>query len=158
MIKPSILLSPRKSAIPAQGCVLEVLVRVQAPDPSPETQDKVIPKRLALVVDRSGSMDGQPLAEALNCILHIANCMTLADQMSIVVYDDKVKVLVPLSPMTSAEAIRQAVAQVESGGSTDLFAGWQAGVQQLEVGVAESISRVLLLSDGQANHGLCSGD
>lgn len=155
MIKSTILLTPRKSAISAQGGVLEVLVRVQAPDQSSESQGKKIPKRLALVVDRSGSMDGQPLAEALNCVLHIANCMTPADQMSVVVYDDKVKVLVPLSPMISADAIRQAVSEVESGGSTDLFAGWQAGAQQLEVGVAESISRVLLLSDGQANHGLC---
>lgn len=154
MIKPAILLSPRKSAIPAHGGVLEVLVRMQALDKSPESQGKKNPKRLSLVVDRSGSMDGQPLAEALNCVLHITNCITPANQMSVVEYDDKVKVLVPLSHLTSAEAIRQVVAQVESGGSTDLFAGWQAGAKQLEVGVAESISR-MLLSDGPANHELC---
>lgn len=155
MNQPTILLSPRKSAISAQGGVLEVLVRVQAPDQPADTQAKVSSKRLALVVDRSGSMDGQPLAEALRCVTHIASCMTPADQMSVVVYDDKVSVLVPLSPMKSADAVRQAVANIDSGGSTDLFGGWEAGARQLEGGVPSTISRVILLSDGQANHGLC---
>ena len=42
MIKPTILLSPRKSAIPAQVGVLEVLVRVQAPDQSSKSQGKKV--------------------------------------------------------------------------------------------------------------------
>ena len=154
MVQPTILLTPSKSAIPAAGGVLEVLVRVQAPDQPGQSQHKVTPKRLALVVDRSGSMSGQPLAEALKCVTHIADRMTAIDQMALVVYDDTVNTLVPLTPMVSALAIHQAVANVDSGGSTDLFAGWEEGARQLEGGVKESISRVLLLSDGQANQGL----
>ena len=154
MVQPTILLTPSKSAIPAAGGVLEVMVRVQAPDQPGESQRKITPKRLALVVDRSGSMDGQPLTEALKCVLHIAERMTAADQMAVVVYDDKVDTLVTMAPMRSAAAIGQAIAQVASGGCTDLFAGWEEGARQLEGGVKESISRVLLLSDGQANQGL----
>ena len=154
MIQPTILLTPSKPAIPAAGGVLEVMVRVQAPDQPVQNQHKITPKRLALVVDRSGSMDGQPLTEALKCVLHIAERMTAADQMAVVVYDDKVDTLVAMAPMSSAAAIGQAIAQVTSGGCTDLFAGWEEGARQLEGGVKESISRVLLLSDGQANRGL----
>ena len=99
-------------------------------------------------------MSGQPLAEALKCVTHIADRMTAIDQMALVVYDDTVNTLVPLTPMVSAQAIHQAVANVESGGSTDLFAGWHEGAKQLEGSLKESISRVLLLSDGQANCGL----
>ena len=58
MTQPTILLSPRKSAISAQGGILEVPVRVQAPDQPAETQGQVSSKRLALVIDRSGSMEG----------------------------------------------------------------------------------------------------
>ena len=47
MVQPTILLSPSKAAIPAAGGVLEVLVRVQAPDQPGESQHKVAPKRLA---------------------------------------------------------------------------------------------------------------
>ena len=155
MTQPTILFSPRTSAISAQGGVLDLLVRVQAPDQPADTKTTVTPKRLALVVDRSGSMDGQPLTEALRCVTHIADCLTPADQLSIVVYDDKVDVLMPLAPMQSPAKVRQLVADIQSGGSTDLFGGWQAGARQLEGGVDATISRVILLSDGQANHGLC---
>ena len=155
MTQPSILFSPRKSAISAQGGVLDVLVRVQAPDQPAQTKATVAPKRLALVVDRSGSMDGEPLTEALRCVTHIADCLTPADQLSVVVYDDKVNVLLPLAPMKSPAQVRHLVENIQSGGSTDLFGGWEAGAKQLEGGMESTISRVILLSDGQANHGLC---
>lgn len=155
MTPTTVLFSPRKPAIPEQGGTLEVLLRVQAPDQPQQDKVHVVPKRLALVVDRSGSMNGHPLREALRCVSHIASRLTSDDQISVVVYDDDVDVLVPLSPMTSAQAIQQAISQVQSGGSTDLFAGWETGARQLEGGVESSISRVLLLSDGQANHGVC---
>ncbi len=155
MTQPTIILSPRKPAVSAQGGVLEVLVRVQAADQPIESQAKVSAKRLALVVDRSGSMSGEPLTEALRCVTHIASCMTSADQLSVVVYDDEANVLLPLSTVKSTDVVRQAVAHVESGGCTDLFAGWEAGAKQLEGGVDTAISRVILLSDGQANRGLC---
>ena len=153
MEKPTILLSPLKSAIPEIGGYIDMLVRVQAPDLPEHTEHKHTPKRLAMVVDRSGSMSGQPLKEALRCVVHIAKHMTPEDQMSLVVYDDSVHVMVPLKKMTSVEVIEDAVHLVFSGGSTDLFAGWLEGTQQLEGGDEKAISRVLLLSDGQANHG-----
>ena len=153
MDKPTLLLTPLKSAVPDTGGYLDMLVRVQAPDRPEHAEQQHIPKRLALVVDRSGSMEGQPLREALRCVVHIAKHMTPEDQMSLVVYDDSVNVLVPLQSMKSLSIIEDAVHQVFSGGSTDLFAGWLEGARQLEGGNNKAISRVLLLSDGQANHG-----
>lgn len=58
MIEATVLLSPVKSAVPAEGGVIEVMVRVQAPDQPDAAKAKITAKRLALVVDRSGSMDG----------------------------------------------------------------------------------------------------
>lgn len=153
MQKPTILLTPEKSAISAAGLHIDLLVRVQAPDLSAENGLKHTPKRLSLVVDRSGSMSGKPLAEALKCVSHIAHHLTPKDQMSLVVYDEKVDVMVPLANLSSVSAIEDALKQVYEGGSTNLFAGWLEGAKQLEDGSESSISRVLLLSDGQANHG-----
>jgi Ca-activated chloride channel family protein len=98
-------------------------------------------------------MQGKPLREALRCVMHIASHLTPKDQLSLVVYDDEVEVMVPLSEVSSVTAIQQAVDMVHSGGSTDLFSGWLKGAEQLEGGTARAVSRVLLLSDGQANHG-----
>jgi len=153
MEQPTIIVSPLKAAIPAQGGHLDLLVRVQAPDLPTDKAVGHSPKRLALVVDRSGSMQGKPLREALRCVMHIASHLTPKDQLSLVVYDDQVEVMVPLSEVSSVSAIQQAVDMVHSGGSTDLFNGWLRGAEQLEGGTARAVSRVLLLSDGQANHG-----
>ena len=153
MEQPTMIVSPLKAAIPAQGGHLDLLVRVQAPDLPTDKIVEHTPKRLALVVDRSGSMQGKPLREALRCVMHIASHLTPKDQLSFVVYDDQVEVMVPLSEVSSISAIQQAVDMVHSGGSTDLFNGWLRGAEQLEGGTARAVSRVLLLSDGQANHG-----
>lgn len=157
-VLPNILLSPLKTAIPAQGGAIDIMVRVQGPEPSHDTKANVTPKRLSLVVDRSGSMCGQPLFEALKCVQHIAECMTPQDRISVVVYDDQVNVLMPLGPVTSPDAMNRLLASVDSGGSTNLFGGWEDGAKQLEKGHDSSISRVILLSDGQANHGLLDQD
>jgi Ca-activated chloride channel family protein len=133
------------------GGALEVLLRVQAPDRPADLAH--LPKRLALVVDRSGSMKGQPLQEALRCVTHIASHLTPQDALALVVCDDKVDTLLPLHPMRSDDVVAKAVAGVQAGGMTDLHGGWLAGAQQLEGGTEQTASRVNLLSDGQANHG-----
>ena len=156
--QPTILLSPLKPAIPAQGGAIDIMVRVQGPEQPEGDKAKVTPKRLSLVVDRSGSMSGQPLHEALKCVQHIAECMTPQDRISVVVYDDNVNVLMPLGPVTSPDAMKRLLSTVDSGGSTNLFGGWEDGAKQLEKGQDSSISRVILLSDGQANHGLLEQD
>ena len=153
MEQPTIIISPLKAATPAQGGHLDILVRVQAPDVSTEMTIEHTPKRLSLVVDRSGSMSGKPLNEALRCVMHIANHLKPKDQLSLVVYDDEVQVMVPLNAVSSVSEIQQAVDMVTSGGSTDLFSGWLAGAEQLEGGDASAVSRIVLLSDGQANRG-----
>ena len=127
MTQPTILLSPLKLAIPAQGGAIDVMVRVQGPEQPESSKSKITPKRLSLVVDRSGSMGGQPLHEALKCVEHIASCMTVDDRISVVVYDDHVNVLMPLGPVSSQEAIKRLLSTVEDGGSTNLFGGWEEG-------------------------------
>ena len=96
MEQPTLIVSPLKAAIPAQGGHVDLLVRVQAPDLPTDIALEHTPKRLALVVDRSGSMQGKPLREALRCVMHIAAHLTPQDQLSLVVYDDQVDVMVPL--------------------------------------------------------------
>jgi Ca-activated chloride channel family protein len=98
-------------------------------------------------------MNGQPLQEALRCVTHIASHLTPQDDLALVVYDDRVDTLLPLQPMRSTDAVAKAIAGVESGGMTNLYGGWLAGAQQLEGGTEQTVSRVMLLSDGQANRG-----
>ena len=108
-------------------------MRVQAPaqpgdDACTPTANR-LPLRLSLVVDRSGSMDAAPLTEALHCVHYIAGRLQPVDQLAVVLYVDAVDIPVPLRQATSADAVAIALAGVTSGGSTDLFAGWQHGAR-----------------------------
>ncbi len=123
MHKPTLVFSPLRNAVPAQGGSVDLLLRVQAPDKPTNLAVQHTPKRLALVVDRSGSMHGEPLDEAMKCVSHIAKHLTPKDDLCIVVYDSRVDVLMPIGPMLSQDAVQTAISQVTSGGSTNLHGG-----------------------------------
>ena len=152
---PQVLLTPLKPAL-ILGCAqkLHVLARVQSPDPDPETISARRPYHLALVIDRSGSMSGAPLAEALRCARHIIDRLDPGDFAALVDFDSRVRTLVPATPVGDRKALHTALSCIHAGGNTDLCGGWRAGSATLLPGAAEAaLARVILLSDGNANTG-----
>jgi len=154
-MNPDLILLPRRSALLAgHRNTLDVLVRIQAP--AAPDRDHVRPSlNLAIVIDRSGSMRGKPLQEALRCAGFMIDGLGPNDRASIIVYDNTVEVLVPSTLVVDRQIFHRALRQVRGGGSTALHDGWLAGAEQVSAHLSPStISRVLLLSDGQANKGL----
>ena len=152
---PQILIQPLKPALIAGvGQKLPVLIRVQAPDAVKTEKKARKPYHLALVIDRSGSMSGPPLVEAVRCAKHITDQLQPTDTASLVIFDDRVQTLVPARPVGDRKALHLALSQIHSGGSTNLHGGWKAGADGLLPGAAEAaLARVILLSDGNANVG-----
>jgi len=150
----NIVLTPEKSAVSANPeSPFHVLVRVQAPQDDTLTS---IPLNVAVVLDRSGSMQGAPLAEAKRCVRYLVDRLSEADRVAIVIYDSTVDTLLEVAPAAVAQAqIAVPLGLVKTGGCTDLHAGWLAGAELLAPHTGEqALSRVILLSDGQANEGL----
>lgn len=148
-------LAPLKPAL-IQGVAqkLQVLVRVQAPDADPTNNAGRLPYHLSLVIDRSGSMAGAPLFEAVRCAKHIIDRLQPTDVASLVAFDHHVKTLAPAHPVGDRKELYVALSRIHEGGSTNLHGGWLEGMQTILPAASESaLARVILLSDGNANKG-----
>ena len=131
----------------------EVVIRASSDMRRPEEKNR-LPLNLSLVLDRSGSMNGTPLAEAKNCANILVERLNSNDLLSIVTYDDQVDVLSPTANVTSKDRLKRQISRIRSGGMTALYDGWSVGAEQVALHADKKyLSRVLLLSDGQANQG-----
>jgi Ca-activated chloride channel family protein len=157
--EPKILLTPLKSALTLeQDQSISVLIRVQAPDAAPVARKTRKPYHLAIVIDRSGSMSGEPLTEAVRCAKHVIDQLEPTDSVALIAFDDRVKTLVPCQPIGNRLALHSALASIRPGGSTNLHGGWLAGMEALKAGAKDAVlARVILLSDGVANVGAMTG-
>ena len=159
MTTPTLLITPRRAALLAgHDNELDVLVRVQAPE-APAELPKRHPLHLALVIDRSGSMSGQPLAEAKRCAEFVLDGLMPSDRLSVIAYDDEAETLIPAVELHDKDAVRRAIRQIHDRGCTNLHGGWLQGAETLAPHTHERLtSRVILLSDGCANRGLTEPD
>jgi Ca-activated chloride channel family protein len=111
------------------------------------------PINVALVLDKSGSMSGAPLAHAREAALRFASFLSAEDRLTVVAFDDEVRLLFGPGAGNDAEA-QHAIRRIGEGGSTNLSGGWLEGHRQVSQALVQGTNRVLLLTDGQANRGI----
>jgi Ca-activated chloride channel family protein len=158
MNQPTIEILPlKKGFLRAASEATQVLVRLVSPAQPLSNQEAAprAPLDLALVIDRSGSMGGEPLAAALESASRIVRGLRSDDRVAIVAFDSAIEVVQPLTTASDREAIVARIMEIDARGSTDLFGGWEEGVKQLAPFTRKDrIARIILLSDGQANQGV----
>ncbi|XYH92430.1 vWA domain-containing protein [Sorangium sp. So ce1128] len=110
---------------------------------------------LSLVIDRSGSMKGPRLANAVQAATTAVSRLNDGDVVSVVTFDTRTSVVVP--PTTVAPHTRglilEGIRGISLGGDTCISCGIEEGLVQLGQ-AGRGVSRMLVLSDGDANHGV----
>lgn len=108
-----------------------------------------------VVLDRSGSMEGQPLDAAKGSLLKLVGRLAPQDSFGLVAFDDQALVIVPTRTMADHHmpSLRKAIRELRTGGSTDISAGYLMGLRELNRVQAAGGSTLLLISDGHANAG-----
>ena len=111
------------------------------------------PLNLCFVLDRSGSMMGTPLKTVKQAAHRIMDRLTERDRISIIAFDHKAEVLVPNQLATDIPAIKKRIDGLRAGGGTSVDDALKAGIEQLAKGKEDHVSQLLLLTDGENEHG-----
>ncbi len=112
------------------------------------------PANVSIVLDRSGSMEGEKIERAKEAAIMALDMLDERDIVSVVTYSDTVSVLVPATRVSNRRDIRRMIRSVYADGSTALFAGVCKGSDEVRKFFDRNkVNRVILLSDGLANVG-----
>jgi len=153
-----------KNLVEADSYSTRYLVAEMDLDEIKQNTTKSIPLNLAIVIDHSGSMAGQPLDAAKKSAIGIVECLRKDDILSVVSFDDQVTL--HLDGMTIDNTARdKAIKEIESirpGGATNLSDGWFEGAKRvaltMENNKTTTVNSVLLLTDGMGNVNLTEPD
>ncbi|MBI1310387.1 VWA domain-containing protein [bacterium] len=119
-----------------------------------ERKQERSPVNLAIVLDKSGSMQGHKIEQARKAAIDAIGLLGPNDIVSVVTYDSTVSVLVPATKLTEPASVIAKIQSIRPGGNTALFAGVSKGAAEVRKFLdREHVNRVILLSDGLANEG-----
>ncbi len=113
------------------------------------------PVNLSILVDRSGSMKGARLRNAIAGAAGAVDRLHEGDVVSVVTFDTTTQVVVPPTPLdpASRDRVIGAIRGITLGSDTCISCGLEEAMSQLDRTTGR-VNRMILLSDGDANRGV----
>ncbi len=105
---------------------------------------------MIIVLDRSGSMSGTPLALARQAARSAAELLSPQDQICVIAFDDQATLVLDLTPAGNRAQIAAAIDSIAEGGGTNMQ---PAMVQARDIlrGASAKVKHVIGLTDGQTD-------
>jgi Ca-activated chloride channel family protein len=147
----SLRVTPSKRVLTAldEPQVLYLLLEV-APHQSQKRSRADSRLNLTLVLDRSTSMRGVRLDKVKIAAQQIIDQLTPDDILSVVTFSDRADVVIPAQPVRDKMSLRAQVSMMRADGSTEIYQGLMAGVEQVRRHAGpRRVNHVILLTDGR---------
>ncbi len=104
----------------------------------------------ALVLDRSGSMDGEKMENMKEAVGYVVDHLSDRDLVSVTIFDDQVETLVSNQAAQNRDEIKTKIESIIARGGTQISDGLRAGLKEVMKGYArDRVNRILLLTDGR---------
>ncbi|MBI2843994.1 MAG: VWA domain-containing protein [Armatimonadetes bacterium] len=114
-----------------------------------------MPLNLCLIIDRSGSMEGEPLDYVKRACSYVVDLLEPSDVLSIVTFEEKVDVVMPARRVVNKALIKEHINRLAPGNTTNLYDGIAAGASQIaSVRSPGYVNRALLFTDGDPTEGV----
>ncbi len=114
-----------------------------------------MPLNVCLVIDRSGSMEGEPLEYVKRACAYVVDLLEATDVLSIVTFEEQVDVLMPARRVVNKALIKEHINRIQAGNTTNLYDGMLSGCMQVaSLNAPGYLNRVLLLTDGEPTSGI----
>jgi Ca-activated chloride channel family protein len=111
------------------------------------------PVAICAVLDRSGSMTGDPFEQAKKACEMVVKHLGKDDLFGLVIFDDQAQCVFSLQTVADKTALISRIRALQTGGSTNLTAGWMLGRDELKAEPSGVGRQIILLSDGLLNRG-----
>lgn len=144
------------------GDAVYVLARIAArADAGDAERASRRPVNLALVLDRSSSMRGPRVEQAMRAVREVVYRLDARDRLSLITFDATARAAFgPRAVDDDARAeLLEVLGALDTGLGTNLAAGWRKGAEAVASGfLRDAVSRVVLLTDGQPSVGVTDAD
>jgi Ca-activated chloride channel family protein len=137
-----------------------VLATVTAPETAGDSQDRGshAPTHLGIVVDRSGSMAGAKMRNAIAAATGVVERMRDGDRVTVVAFDTSASLLVPPTTIDASTrpSIEASIREMRASGDTCISCAIDRSVEALDSapGARDEVRHVLLISDGEPTTGV----